>query len=160
MALALGLCVCPGAVALATPFIPAKTAEDYLRHQLFVGCQPIWTSIQEPSTEAQKAGLTKQLLEQVVRARLRASGIYAESQVTPGGLEVEVRSGRTVTSVHVVFLKFLYDPISRLTGLSETWEQDRVLLTTQGNRERLLGLTATMLEDFLKAFFDVNKPAC
>ena len=159
----LPLFTCNSVVALDAHFdqmTPTATAEDHLRYQLFVRCQPIWMKIQEPSTEAQEASLTKLMLEKVVESRLRASGIYANSMVTPGGIEVEVRSGSTITSVHLVFLKLLYDPSSRLTGLSETWTQDRVFLTKHGNQELLLTLTANMLESFLKAFFEVNGPAC
>ena len=141
-------------------FTPPTTAEDYLRYQLFVRCQPIWMEIQEPTTAAQEAGLTKRMIEKVVESRLRASGIYAKSKVTPGGIEVEVRSGSTITSVHLVFLKLLYDPASRLTGFSETWTQDRVFLTKHVNRDMVLTLTASILESFLKAFFEVNEPAC
>ena len=161
--LGLPLFACSSVVAIDAPLgpmTPTVTAEDHLRYQLFVRCRPIWMEIQEPSTEAQEAGLTKLMLEKVVESRLRASGIYANSKVTPGGIEVEVRSGSTITSVHLVFLKLLYDPSSRLTGISETWTQDRVFLTKHGNREIVLALTASLLENFLKAFFEVNGPAC
>lgn len=150
----------------AIPFIPIETAEDFAQHQLFVKCQPIWANIQEPSPEAQEVGLTKHMLENLVKSRLRASGIYADPTKTgnstkvSGWIEVEVRSVGEITNVRMVFVKFLYDAFSGLTGPSDTWAHNQPLLTRQGDPEVLLGLTRFMLELFLKAFFDVNQVAC
>lgn len=141
-------------------FNMTATVKDYREYQLFVRCERVKPRVSQIMGDVEAHGLTMAEVEQAFVTRLREARVATENEGVPWRLTVEVRSDKQVTSVKLVFMKVLYDPITRFVGFTDTWWQERVFLTSEDIRETALTALARLLDLFLQDFRLANASAC
>ncbi len=161
------LAACGGVVAVAQAPDPDRAASVALlqRFQLFTDCEPLILLVE---TSLDRPDVTDRARE-IAERRLRAARLFSEA--TPASAVIRspvlyvnvnlpqplVVSDVSLYGITIWLQKRLFDPLTRNTGLSTTWQSGS---TGIGDDALLLNVLSQLLDDFLVEYVRVNAEAC
>ena len=143
--------------ALAAVFSAAESnaADDF---QLWNACKPTHLVVEGLNNDAAEIGLTKERIATLARSRLRAARIYSNILSEPY-LYVRVSVVSVAFNTEVQFNKYLFDPISEISGYAPTWDSGQTGTHGQ-NASFILQVLSEEVDKFIDEYLRVNAEAC
>lgn len=137
----------------------SQTVSDRDKFKLWNGCKPVSLIVEDLSEDAHKIDLKKEDIAVTVRSRLRGARIYTDDAYIIPYVYVVVSVVGQAFSIHLEMNKFVYDPLSRQSGIASTWPSGGTG-THADDSGYILSAVAGYTDKFIDEYLRVNASAC
>jgi len=143
-------------------FVTSTEAQEFDerdRFALWNNCRPVDLQVEDLPKDAVEMGLTKEVITNIVRSRLRQAQIYSSDDTLPHYLYVNVHVVGQAFSIDIHYGKMVEDPVSGMRGLATTW--DTAGAGQHGGESTYIrSWISNYTDEFIDEYLDVNESAC
>lgn len=134
-------------------------SEGRQKFELYVGCQPIFLVVEEPTPDGKEIGLSRSQIRTAAEARLRGARIFSDKMTGRFFLHIQVFVARQAFHVQLSFVKLVMDYLSQREGGAFTWKWD-VTGTHASDGPYIMSVVSRALDEFIVEYFRANQDAC
>ena len=119
--------------------------------------------VDDVAADAEAAGLTRQLIEDSVQAKLRERGVPLGRSRQAGDLHVRVQTHRGATGLFAYCVRVAVQQLVTIEGnqqraFVDTWDLDGLGTVGEGNLPQLERVVLEVVDAFIDDYFKVNDP--
>ncbi len=137
----------------------SEGSEGRKKFELYVGCQPIFLVVEEPTPDGKKIGVSRSQIRTAAEARLRGARIFRDKMTERSFLHIQVVVARQAFHIGLSFLKVVVDSFSLKDNFASTWRRDTVGTHTSDS-SYILSRVSELIDQFIVEYFLANQDTC